>query len=111
LDASRPAADYSTWNQNSTQKRKDLAAAQGYFGFKASSGDPALRGDWFTLREGVETDVDVLIAEVPGGKFGAYLLIEEEGVSGLKIFSTRPLSDQDKEFIRGLHPDSSLFLS
>ena len=112
LDASRPTADYSSWNQSSSQEQKDIESADGYFGFKASSGDPAMRGDWFDLREGVETSVDVLVAEVPGGNFGAYLLIENKNKPGrLKVFSTRPLSSQDKDFIRGLHPDSAQFLN
>jgi hypothetical protein len=110
LDASRPSADYSSWKQSTSQKQKDIASAEGYFGFQAKDDDYAMRGDWFTLREGVDTDVDVLVVEVPGGNFGAYLLIEKEGVPGLEIFSTRPLSDQDKEFIRGLHPDTAQFL-
>jgi hypothetical protein len=112
LDASRPTADYSSWKQNSSQEKKDIESADGFFGFKPSSGDPAMRGDWFDLREGVETSVDVLVAEVPGGSFGAYLLIENKNEPGrLKVFSTRPLSDQDKDFIRGLHPDSAQFLN
>jgi hypothetical protein len=33
-------------------------------------------------------------------------LIEEQDVPRLKIFSTRPLSEQDKAFLQKLHPDA-----
>lgn len=54
--------------------------------------------------------MDVFIAEVPGGDFGAYLLIEKDGEPGLQIFSTRPLSAPDEHCLRKLHPDSAQFI-
>ncbi|CAA6677991.1 MULTISPECIES: hypothetical protein [unclassified Lentimonas] len=100
--------NYSAWRQSASQFKKDTEAAMTYFGFKKAF--YALTGDWFNLREGVNTDVEIFISEVPGGDFGAYILIEEQGVPGLKIFSTRPLSDQDKAFLERLHPDVKEFL-
>ena len=38
-------------------------------------------GDWFTLKPGEMVDMDLLIAEIPGGTFSMMLLIEEEGVN------------------------------
>ena len=100
---------YSEWNPSSSAKREDeKQGPRTYFGF--DRGKPGVTGDWFTLREGQETPMEVFISEIPGGDFGAYLLIEEEGVPGLKIFSTRPLSDQDKQFLRKLHPHTAQFL-
>ena len=98
----------SNWRQNASLAKSDQATPRALFGFYPRF--YAMTGDWFDLREGVETEVEVMISEVPGGKFGAYLLIEKEGVPGLKIFSTRPLSDQDKRFLRKLHPDSAQFI-
>ena len=67
-------------------------------------------GDWFDLKAGVETKMEVLIGEVPGGKFGGYLLIEKKGSSKPKVFSTRRLSSDDKKFLRDLHPDIDDYL-
>jgi hypothetical protein len=79
--------------------------------FDSNSGPMQLIiGDWFNLREGAETDVEIMIGELGGGLSGAYLLIEEEGVAGLKIFSTRPLSPQDKKHLLGVHPDAAQFI-
>ena len=43
-------------------------------------------GDWITLKKDQIIDLDVIIGERPGGKFGAFLLYEKQGV-------TYPLSD------------------
>ena len=98
----------SNWKQKSSLAKSDQATPRALFGFYPRF--YAMTGDWFDLREGAETSVEVILSEVPGGMFGGYLLIEKEGVPGLKIFSTRPLSDQDKSFLRKLHPDVSKFL-
>jgi len=100
-------AVYSSGSVRSRSER-EKKVYKSYFGCLSRS--PALAGDWFDLREGVETDIEIFIGESFGGLSGAYLLIEEEGRPGLKIFSTRPLSDQDKKFLRKLHPDASKFL-
>ena len=73
-------------------------------------GKGPVTGDWFDLKAGVETTMDVLVGEVPGGHFGGYLLIEKKGSSKPKIFSTRPLSTDDKKFLRDLHPDIDDYL-
>ena len=36
-------------------------------------------GDWFEINEGEVVDMEVLIGEIPGEHFCAYLLIEKEG--------------------------------
>jgi hypothetical protein len=109
LDGSlRLSGSCSNWRQNTSLAKSDEANPRGLFDFYPRF--YAITGDWFDLQEGAETEVEVIISEVPGGKFGAYLLIEKEGEPGLKIFSTRPLSDQDKSFLRKLHPDSDQFI-
>ncbi len=104
LDATR--GYYSKWKQNSAAKRANQANPEAFLGL----GNPGVTGHWFTLREGAETEVEILFGEIPGGLFGGYILIEEEGVPGRKIFSTRPLSAQDKNFLRKLHPDAAQFI-
>jgi hypothetical protein len=99
---------YSQWNQRVADRKADAESARTFFGFKKQF--YAMTGDWFDLRAGADTAVEIFIAEVPGGDFGAYILIEEKGVDGLKIFSTRPLSEEDKEFLIKQHPDASQFL-
>lgn len=100
--------NYSAWNQSSSQSKQDAQAGLTLFGFKKVF--YALTGDWFNLRQGTDTEVEIFISEVPGGSFGAYILIEQQGVPGLKVFSTRPLSDQDRAFLSKLHPDVKQFL-
>jgi hypothetical protein len=40
----------------------------------------AINGDWIKLGEGEVVDLDVMIGERPGGSFGAWLMVEQEGV-------------------------------
>jgi hypothetical protein len=56
------------------------------------------------------TQVEVVIAGVPGGDFGACLLIKEEGQPGKQIFTTRPLGDKDKAFLKKTHRDAAQFI-
>jgi hypothetical protein len=37
------------------------------------------RGNWFTCRKGEIIDLDILIGEIPGNLFGAWLMIEKQG--------------------------------
>jgi len=99
--------NYSNFSYLSTNARKDKENPRAFFGF--NSNFYAVTGNWFNLREGVGTKVEIFISEVPGGDFGAYILMEEQGVPGLKLFTTRPLSDQDKAFLTKLHPDVKRF--
>lgn len=39
------------------------------------------RGDWFTCKKGEPIDLDIMIGEIPGNLFGAYLLIEKQGAT------------------------------
>ena len=106
IDASWTLNQYSSWSRDARTVREDAENPQDPFKINK----PGISGDWFTLREGSEVEIDIALGEVPGGWFGAYLLIEEKGVEGYKIFSTLPLSDQDKDFLRRLHPKCAQFL-
>lgn len=39
------------------------------------------RGNWFEAKKGEPIDLDILIGEIPGNLFGAWLLIEKKGAS------------------------------
>ena len=39
------------------------------------------RGDWFTCKKGEVIDLDILIGEIPGSLFGAWLFIEKQGAT------------------------------
>ena len=106
LDGSWRKKHYSRWSQSASAKREDEKNPQSYFGISK----PGVTGDWFDLREGRDTQVEIVIAEIPGGAFGAYLLIEEEGQPGKQIFTTRPLGDKDKDFLRKTHPHAAQFI-
>ena len=82
-------------------------ASNGTFGI----GPPSDVGEWFTLKAGEAVNLEILLAEIPGGFFGAYLLIEEKGEEGLQLFSTRELSPQDLEHLSTLHSDINKYVS
>jgi hypothetical protein len=111
LDASwyGPPSIYTNWKQSQIAKRHQEKKKEWFFGVTDPK-QPCVTGNWFDLREGVETDIEVIIGETSGGVFGAYLLAEKEGEPGRKIFSTRPLSQQDKVFLINSHTDAKKFL-
>ncbi|NJK92118.1 MAG: hypothetical protein HC904_09995 [Blastochloris sp.] len=45
---------------------------------------PMKFGTWFTVKKDEVIDLDILVGEVPGGGFGAWLQIEEKGVTYVK---------------------------
>ena len=73
----------------------------GYFGM-----DPSFCGRWIKWEAGVPMDMDVLVGECPGGDFAAYLLYQKRGEDRLRIFSTKPMTDAEKERLRTLHADA-----
>jgi hypothetical protein len=97
---------YSDWKQSASARRDDEKRGAGLFNL----GRPGVSGDWFELVEGQTVEVDILISEIPGGEFGAYILIEEDGVPGMEIFATRPLEANDIAHLREVHYDTNLFL-
>jgi len=62
-------------------------------------------GDWMNWREGRPIDLEVMIAEAPGGSFFAFLFVQKEGEDDVRIFSTKPLSSEEKDRLRSIHPD------
>ncbi|MFM2297833.1 MAG: hypothetical protein RL117_1540 [Verrucomicrobiota bacterium] len=48
-------------------------------------------GDWMSLREGQEIDVQIALGERPGGHVGFLLQVEEQGVSYRSDVSGRPI--------------------
>lgn len=72
---------------------------------------PLVPGDWFEVEAGKPLFIELMIGERSGSKVGGLLLIQQAGVEYpkdhvgrpiLPIFSTRPLSWQDREYIQAL---------
>lgn len=64
---------YKGWKDRSTWKEPAQAEGIPVWAGKMK------RGDWFTCKKGEIIDLDILIGEVPGNLFGAWLLIERQG--------------------------------
>lgn len=62
-------------------------------------------GEWVRLEAGRSYDLKVLLAEVPGGAFGCMLFYQVKGDDKMRVFSTKPFTDQEKKLLRGIHPD------
>ncbi len=60
---------YSDWQITNADHRKHLLGIQ-----------KAAVGDWITLEPGVPHQLDILVAEIPGGGFSAQLVVEEQDV-------------------------------
>lgn len=69
----------------------------------------ALVGHWFELDPGEPVEMEVLIGEIPGGHFCAYLMVEEEGeeydenrdgMPVLPVFKTAEIPDIVKDQIK-----------
>lgn len=66
-------------------------------------------GKWFELEPGVPVEMEVLIGEIPGGQFCAYLVVQDEaenyaqnqqGMPILPIFKTAEIPDRVKDKIK-----------
>ena len=74
-------------------------------------------GKWFELEPGVPVEMEVLIGEIPGGFFCAYLVVEDEaedyatnrqGMPILPVFKTAEIQERIKDKIRyTLIPDEA----
>ena len=60
---------YSDWQITDADHRKHMLGIQ-----------VAAVGDWITLEPGVPHQLDILVAEIPGGGFSAQLVVEEQDV-------------------------------
>ncbi|MFO8028178.1 MAG: hypothetical protein R6U56_10985 [Opitutales bacterium] len=61
-------------------------------------------GDWITLRKGEVYDLKILLSEIPGGFFACYLYYQEKGDDDFQVFSTKPLTGQEKRALRDMGP-------
>ncbi|MBK1790486.1 hypothetical protein [Persicirhabdus sediminis] len=77
--------------------------------FKSHVGPPLRYGDWITLKEGQNMQIDIAIGERPGGATGFILMIEKQGEEYRKTKDGRPiwppfcigkLGDEDKKFLK-----------
>jgi len=60
-------------------------------GIQTPSG-PAVSGDWFSVGENEVIDLDVLVGERPGSLFGAWLMVEEQGVKYDRDRAEKPIA-------------------
>jgi len=66
-------SNYSNWpNQSKWKESSPSESIRCYAG-------EMKRGDWFTCKKGEVIDLDILIGEIPGGRFGSCLFIEKKG--------------------------------
>jgi len=68
-------------------------------------GFPPRYGNWMRWEAGKSMDIKALIGEAPGGVFGCCLLYQKKGEDKLRVFSTKPLTTQEKRVLKGIHPD------
>lgn len=66
---------------------------------------PVRYGDWIELKRGQDYDLSILIAEVPGGFFGCFLFYQTKQSDEFRVFSTKPLTVQEKKKLRVIHED------
>lgn len=90
LDGSYYGGRFSSWK----------GGERGEKGLLGLGGTPANYGDWMKWQEGKPIDLKVLVGEAPGGIFGCALLYQKKGEDRLKVFSTKPLTTQEKRNLR-----------
>jgi len=67
-------------------------------------------GDWMSWREGRPIDLEVLLAEAPGGVFYAILLYQKKGEEKLRFFTTKPLTENEKSNLKSISSDIAQML-
>lgn len=95
----------------------DGSLRDGYSSYERTSSDrPTTRpigginaqtcyGDWLQLEAGKSYDMQVLVAEIPGGGFGCMLFYQLKGDDQLRVFSTKRFTAQEKKLLQAMHPD------
>jgi len=71
---------------------------------------PTNTGEWLDLKAGETYDLEILIAEIPGGFFYVWLLYQIEGRDLPIIFTTKPFTSEEKRLIKDIHPDLKDYL-
>lgn len=62
-------------------------------------------GDWVSFKAGTSYDLQILLAEVPGGEFGCMLFYELRGDDKKRVFSTKPITGEERRQLEKMHPD------
>lgn len=86
---------YSSFNINQTPQAPPIAGMNTRTSF----------GEWVRLEAGRSYDLKVLLAEVPGGSFGCMLFYQVKGDDTMRVFSTKPFTENEKKLLSGIHPD------
>ncbi|MEO0509917.1 MAG: hypothetical protein AAF065_08675 [Verrucomicrobiota bacterium] len=66
--------------------------------------EPIRYGEWIELEAGKTYDLKILLGEGPGGLFGAYLFYQTKG-GDMRVFSTNPLTAEERKRVRDIHRD------
>ncbi len=98
---------YQRGNYTSKRNESEPKAGKGYW---KMSGKKIRYGDWMRWKEGEPVPLEIMLGEVPGGNFACYLLYQKEDEERLRVFSTKPLTDEEKSRIRRMHKDASQWL-
>jgi len=61
---------------------------------------PIRNGEWLNLKAGETYDLKILVAEIPGGSFGCFLFYQIKGEEKLRVFSTKPITNEEKKVLR-----------
>lgn len=71
----------------------------------AGMNTPTTYGDWVSLEAGKSYDLEILLAEVPGGAFGCMLFYQLRGDDKKRVFSTKPITGEERRQLEKMHPD------
>lgn len=99
--------DGSYYNNGSNWKG---STGNGPAGLMGISGFPSRFGNWMKWDAGKKLEIKVLIGESPGGVFGSCLLYQKKGEEKLRVFSTKPLTADERRLLIGFHPDVANWL-
>jgi hypothetical protein len=92
--------DGSYYNNGSNWKSTEKVRGPSLIGL---GGFPPSFGNWMKWEKGRPIDLKVLIGEAPGGIFGCCLLYQKKGEERLRVFSTKPLTSQEKRVLKAVH--------
>jgi len=60
-------------------------------------------GEWVRLQAGRTYDLKILISEIPGGSFGCFLFYQLKNEDKLRVFSTKPITAEEKQVLMGVN--------
>ncbi len=61
-------------------------------------------GSWINFQKGRSYDLKILLAEVPGGRFGCMLFYQIKGDDKMRVFTTKSFTEKEKKVLSKVHP-------